>query len=140
MLLSVLERVLLSQALPAQGSFTNLKLLREAREMLSFTEEENKELQFIQDSEQLRWKGFKIVNKATGKVLEGSPEFIEKMVEKSSELFEQVLTVENKEFEFGEVITSLVVKALKELDKQEKLTNDHVPLYEKFIDEESGKD
>jgi len=134
MLLSVLERVLLSQALPAQGSFTNLKLLREARETLSFTEEENKELNFRQEGESLQWTGLKIINKATGKPVEGSVEFVEKMVTKNPELFEQRLSVEDKDFEFGEVVTDLIVKAIKDLDKQEKLTNDHLPLYEKFIE------
>jgi len=134
MLLSVLERVLLSQALPAQGSFTNLKLLREARETLSFTEEENKELNFRQEGESLQWTGLKIINKATGKPVEGSVEFVEKMVTKNPELFEQRLSVEDKDFEFGEVVTDLIVKALKDLDDQEKLTNDHLPLYEKFIE------
>lgn len=134
MLLSVLERVLLSQALPAQGSFTNLKLLREARETLSFTEEENKELNFRQEGESLQWTGLKIINKATGNPVEGSVEFVEKMVKKNPELFEQRLSVEDKDFEFGEVVTDLIVKAIKDLDKQEKLTNDHLPLYEKFIE------
>ena len=134
MLLSVLERVLLSQALPAQGSFTNLKLLREARETLSFTEEENKELNFRQEGESLQWTGLKIINKATGNPVEGSVEFVEKMVKKNPELFEQRLSVEDKDFEFGEVVTDLIVKALKDLDDQEKLTNDHLPLYEKFIE------
>ena len=134
MLLSVLERVLLSQALPAQGSFTNLKLLREARETLSFTEEENKELNFRQEGESLQWTGLKIINKATGNPVEGSVEFVEKMVTKNPELFEQRLSVEDKDFEFGEVVTDLIVKALKDLDDQEKLTNDHLPLYEKFIE------
>ena len=133
MKLSVLERVLLSQALPAQGSFTNLKLLREARETLSFTEEENKELKFEQNGDQLKWSGIKFINKATGKTLEGGPEFIEKMVGKKPDLFEQALAVEDKEFEFGEVVTQLIVKALTDMDKQEKLTNDHVSLYEKFM-------
>ena len=47
MKLNVLERIVLLNILPQQGSFSNLKLLRVAKEALSFTEEENKLLNFI---------------------------------------------------------------------------------------------
>lgn len=53
--LNVLERMLLLNLLPAEGSFTNLKLLRTARENLSFTEEENKQLNFRQKGDQILW-------------------------------------------------------------------------------------
>ena len=55
MKLSVLERLLVQGLLPEKGSFTNLKLVRVAREALSFTEAENKALDFKQEGEQLRW-------------------------------------------------------------------------------------
>jgi len=44
-----------------------------------------------------------------------------------------------KEIFFGEIIEGLIVKALKELDKAEKLTQDHFSLYEKFVSEEDEK-
>ena len=56
MKLSVLERLLIQSLLPEKGSFTNLKLMRVAREALSFDEDENKALKFVQDGEQLRWE------------------------------------------------------------------------------------
>ena len=56
MKLSVLERLLIQNLLPEKGSFTNLKLMRVARESLSFDEAENKALKFVQDGEQLRWE------------------------------------------------------------------------------------
>ena len=52
---TVLERLLLLGLLPKEGSFTNLKLIRVAREKLSFTEEENKLLNFKQTGDQLIW-------------------------------------------------------------------------------------
>ena len=55
MKLSVLERLLIQNLLPEKGSFTNLKLMRVARETLSFDEAENKALNFEQDGEQLKW-------------------------------------------------------------------------------------
>lgn len=55
MKLSVIERLIVQNLLPEKGSFTNLKLVRVAREALSFDEAENKLLNFRQDGEQLRW-------------------------------------------------------------------------------------
>ena len=56
MKLTVLERLMIQNLLPEKGSFTNLKLVRVARELLSFDELENKALNFQQDGEQLRWE------------------------------------------------------------------------------------
>ena len=53
--LNVLERLLLLNLLPKEGSLVNLKLIRVAREALSFTEEENEQLKFKQEGDQLRW-------------------------------------------------------------------------------------
>ena len=53
---NVLERIVLSQILPKDGSFLNLKLIRVAKEALSFNEEENKALCFVQKGEVLNWK------------------------------------------------------------------------------------
>ena len=55
MKLTVLERILASQALPDQGTFANLKLLRVAKESLSFTEEENKSLNFRVTGDNTQW-------------------------------------------------------------------------------------
>jgi len=55
MKLSVLERLLVQNLLPEKGSFTNLKLMRVAREDLSFDEAENKALNFVQENEQVKW-------------------------------------------------------------------------------------
>jgi len=55
MKLNVLERLLLLNLLPAEGSYTNLKLMRKAKENLSFTEEENGLLEFKQEADQVRW-------------------------------------------------------------------------------------
>jgi len=55
MKLSVLERLLVQGLLPEKGSFTNLKLIRVAREALSFDDAENKALDFKQEGDQLRW-------------------------------------------------------------------------------------
>ena len=53
--LTVLERLVLLNILPKEGDFTTLKLVRKARESLSFDDLENKRLSFIQDGDQVRW-------------------------------------------------------------------------------------
>ena len=100
--LNVLERLLVLNLLPKEGTFTNLKLLRVARENLSFTEEENKVLKFKQENDQIVW-----INDA----------------------------VDAKEIELGEVVKELIVKELKKLDKEEKLKDEFLSLYSKFIKE-----
>ena len=53
--LTVLERLVLSNVLPKEGNFTNLKLVRQLREALSFDELENKKLGFVQEGDQVKW-------------------------------------------------------------------------------------
>jgi len=55
MKLSVLERLILLNILPNEGTFANIKLLRVSRENLSFNEKENKELNFQQNESGLKW-------------------------------------------------------------------------------------
>jgi len=102
MKLSVLERLIALNILPNEGSYTNLKLLREAKESLSFNEKENKDLAFTQDEGGLKWKAD---------------------------------AVGDKEVEVGEVVTKLLSKELKKLNDEEKLTEEHVSLYSKFVEE-----
>jgi len=53
--LSVVERLNLMNLLPNEGTYINLKLVRVAREELSFSDEEVKVLGFVQDGDQVRW-------------------------------------------------------------------------------------
>lgn len=46
---------------------------------------------------------------------------------------EDWFAVEEKEIVFGDIAKGLVVDALRKLNDEEKLTNDHFTLYEKFI-------
>ena len=100
MTLNVLERLLLLNLLPAEGSYTNLKLMRKAKENLSFTEDENKLLNFKQDGDSLRWADN---------------------------------VVPDKEIDIGEIVTQIIVKALKKLNDEEKLKIEQASLYEKFV-------
>jgi len=133
MKLNVLERLMLLNMLPAEGSYTNLKLLRVAKERLSFTEEENRDLNFTQEADRLRWNDYTVMNKATGEQAEGDPEIVKEMANKNPEAFEIVPIVGEKEIEIGEIVTQIIIKALKKLNDEEKLKAEHFSLYEKFI-------
>ena len=100
MKMTVMERLVTMNLLPAEGSFTNLKLVRVAKEVLTFSEEEHKTLQFKQIGDQMTWN--------------------------------QTVVIE-KEVEIGEVVSLIIVEALKKLDSEGKLKDEHISLYEKFV-------
>ena len=54
--LSVFDRLILLNILPEEGDFTTLKIVRNLREDLSFSEAEHKALQFKQDGDNIKWK------------------------------------------------------------------------------------
>jgi hypothetical protein len=56
MLLSVFDRLILLNILPHEGDYTTLKILRQLREDLSFSEEEHAALQFTQDGTNMKWR------------------------------------------------------------------------------------
>ena len=133
--LNVLERVLLGNLLPKEGSFANLKLLRVARENLSFDDKENKALNFRQEGEQMRWDNAVVINKKSGKTLTGDPEYIQKTLNRNPDEYETKPAVPDKDVEIGEVATQMIEKALKELDEKGELKDEHVSLFEKFIEQ-----
>ena len=54
--LTVLERLLLLQLLPAKGALTMIRVMHDLRQELGFSEEELRLLQFKQEGDQLRWE------------------------------------------------------------------------------------
>ena len=104
MKLSVLERVLLGMMMATyKGNFTNLKLIREGREAISFSDEENTRLKFIEANGQIRWD------------LEASIKF------------------QAAEINFSQTVTNIIKEMLQKLNAEEQLTDQHFSLYEKFI-------
>ena len=99
MKLSVSDRLILLGVLPREGDFTTLKILRQMKDDLSFSEEEHKRLNFRQEGETILWE-------------EG---------------------LEDKEINFGEKATDIIVNAFKKLNEQKKLRIEHMELYEKFV-------
>ncbi len=108
MKLSVIERVMLSNVLPTEGTFANLRLLRVVKEEISFNEEENKLLNFRQEGTQLMWDS---------KIVDGK----------------QVETFPERDFRIGDVVTKLIREALEQLNSEAKLTEQHFSVYEKFV-------
>ena len=98
MKLGVLDRLALLGALPKEGDFTTLKIVRQLREDLSFTEDEHKKFNFRAEGEQLLWDNS-----------------------------------EEKEINFGEKATDLIVSTLKQLNENKKLTEDHFNVYKAFV-------
>ena len=79
--MGVKERVVLLGVLPAEGRLTTIRIVRELREALSFSEAEHKDLQMKQDGDRLTWtqnappraieigaKGQEIIRAALGKL------------------------------------------------------------------------
>lgn len=108
MKLLVHERLNLMGILPQEGDFTTLKIVRELRESLSFTEEEHAELNFQQEGESIKWT---------------MPEDAEML---------------NKEIEIGKKAEGIIVAALEKLNEDKKLTEQFFSLYEKFCVDEGG--
>jgi hypothetical protein len=96
------ERIGLLSILPREGDITTIRLVRELRESLSFTEEENQKHNIRLDNGMLTYNN-----------IGETP----------------------KEFEVGDTMKSLISKSLKDLDKEKKLIESHIPIWEKFVDE-----
>jgi hypothetical protein len=99
MKLTVNDRLILLGVIPLQGDFTTLKIIRNMRDELSFSEEEHKKLNFRQEGEMMFWE-------------EG---------------------LEDKEVNFGEKATDIIIDAFKKLNEQKKLRIEQMELYEKFV-------
>jgi len=101
MKLSILERLMLLNILPREGSFVSLKIVRDLRNSLSFSEAEYKKYQFVESEGRVTWN-------------------------QTEEQF--------KDVKIGEKATDIIVEELKKLDKEKKLTEQHLSLFEKFVE------
>ena len=102
---TVFERIVLSSLLPTEDNFATLKLLRKAKESLSFNDIENQKLNIKQDGGQVLWD------------------------------IKAAIEIDNHaaEVELGDTVIQLVVDTLKKLNEEKKLKDEHFSLYEKFI-------
>lgn len=99
--LKVFERLILLNTLPKEGDFLTLKIIRDLKGDLSFSEEEHKALQFKQEDGKMLW---------------------------------QAEADKPKEITIGEKAKEIIRNRLKELNEQKKLKEEHLPIYEKFVE------
>jgi len=104
--LGLFPRLVCMGLLPQEGSFATLKIVRELQMQLAPSDEEYKAAGLKDDL-------------LTGGVTVDPEKGWDK--------------VEDKEIVFGEIGKALIVSALKKLDEEEKLTQQHFELYEKFV-------
>ena len=104
--LGLFNRLVCLALLPPEGNFTTLKIVRELQLELAPSEEENKAAGLMPD------------------LLKGG---ITVDPEKGWD------KVEDKEIVFGDIAKGLIVKALKDLEEKEKLTQQHFDLYRWFV-------
>lgn len=107
MKLEVHERLLLLSLLPKEGDYAALKTIRRARESLSFSPTEQKELEMKNDI-----------------TADGKPQ----VTWNSTKAAESV-----KDVPVDEYTTNVIRDALAELNKKKKLEDKHMSVYEKFI-------
>lgn len=104
MKLNVGERLIVGRILPEEADFTTLKVVRDLKSALSFSEKEHKD--------------FEIEQQAVGKQI-----FTKWNAAGDKEI----------EIKIGEKATDIIVKELKTLDTSKKLTQEHMSVYEKFV-------
>jgi len=107
MILEVHERIQLLTLIPLEGGYEALKTIRRQREMLSITAEEMKILNFRQEQ------------RPDGSVItRWDQESANKVV---------------KDIPIDEYMTNLFAKKLADLEKQGKLNEQNMSVYEKFV-------
>ena len=111
--LTVMERVVLGNLLPAEGDFITLKVLRKLREDLSFSDVDFK-----------KWD-IQTIPSTDG----GGSRLAWKMVNDKGKPIDQ-----EAEISIGEKATDVIVESLEKLNESKKLTNDYFTLYEKFVE------
>ncbi len=106
MKLTILERVLLQQILPQEGNIVTLRIIRDLRKNLGFTEEEIKKCNIRVDEEK-----------------------------------QMTLWDDNEyaiDIPIGEKAIDIIVESLKRKDSELILTEQHIPLYERFVDKKEN--
>jgi len=104
MKLTVIERVLLGGIMSTyQGTFTNLKIIREGREAISFKDDELMKLKFEEGDGTVKWNP------------------------------QAALEIGAVEVNFSETITNIIKGIFIKLNDEQKLTDQHFSLCEKFL-------
>lgn len=122
--LNVYDRMTLINVLPKQGDITTLRIVNKLREALSFSEEEHKALQF-QRVYHCQVCGEDTL-KPTCEKCGGVGAWKGRMIWRREADVPADIPI-------GEKATDIITEALKDLNRQKKLTPAHLPLYERFV-------
>ena len=98
--LRVDERLVLLSTLPTEGSLTTIKIVKDLRNDLSFTEAEHQVLNFREENDQVMWD----------------------------------LGVDEVDIDIGPKAHVLIADLLTDLADNEKLTEGHLAVYDKFVE------
>ena len=120
--LSVFERLMLLNILPAEGDLPTLRVVRKMREDLSFTEAEHAALHFVSLEGQVTWRTALPKEEA-----EAMPE------DKAAELNAYIAAL-NKgvEIALGPKAREIARETLEKMNKEKKLREEHLSLCDKF--------
>ena len=130
MKLTVYERIVLQNILPAQGDFITLKLVRKLKEALAFSEKEIAEIDFKN-----QWKCPKCQKTELASEMSRCPDCDAYM-----QLGGQVTWDDDKakkvvkDVFMGAKMLALCESTLKKLSDENKLTEQHFSLYSKFVE------
>ena len=130
MRLEVFERLVLMNILPQEGDFITLKLVRKLREALAFNEKEIAEINFRN-----HWNCPKCSKVEISREMPKCPDCDIYMVlggqvtwddDKAKKVLKDVF--------MGNKMLSLCESTLKKLSDEQKLTDQHMSLYSKFVE------
>ena len=130
MKLTVFERLMLQSILPQEGDFITLKLVRKLKEALAFSEKEITEINF-----QNQWKCPKCQKEILASEMPKCPDCdvymrIGGQVHWDDEKAKKVV----KDVFMGAKMLALCETTLKKLSDEQKLTEQHMSLFEKFCE------
>jgi len=130
--LDVFERIMLMNILPQQGDFVTLKLVRKLRESLSFNEKEIKQIDF-----KSHWR-CSTCNKTEMSTLPIKCEDCGVYMQPAGQVTwdEEKAKDVIKEIHMGRAMHGLCASTLEKLSDEQKLTEQHMSLYEKFVEGE----
>lgn len=133
MKLNVLERLILLNTDLNPRNITTVKLIRKLNESLSFNEEEHKILNFRN-----RYRCPKCDNAVSSPVPVKCGDCDVYMEDASSVVWspEGDSEVGEKEIHMGEMVTSVIVAALRKLNDEKDLVGSYESLWDKFIGDE----
>jgi len=107
MKLSVKQRIVIGNSLPANGNIATLKMLREFKESLSLSLEEYNAIGYtIKPNGSSTWS-----------------------LAKEKEM-------DQKDIEINDAVRAAIVSSLQKMDRENKLTNDHLDIWDIFFPEE----